>query len=63
MKIIYANLLGKWTPLTSEDSIFNEDPNIWIRENELHEHVFISIGHKGNGYKIHTSQIQILSKP
>ena len=57
---IYANLLGSWTLLSSEDStIFNEDPYTWLRENVINDHVFIQLGHKGKGYKLHVSHIQI----
>ncbi|MEB8649341.1 hypothetical protein P4G96_10595 [Bacillus cereus] len=59
MKKIYANLLGEWVELQDTDTIQNENPYIWIREHNLHEHNFINVSSGEKGYKIHVSQIQI----
>ena len=59
MKQIFVNLIGNWVELKDTDTIFNTNPYIWIKENNLHEHDFITIGYEGKGYKIHVSNVQI----
>jgi hypothetical protein len=57
---VYANLLGDWVELNGHGEIFNTPVQQWVKENNLHEHVFVSIKYKGKGYKIHVSQIQLV---
>ena len=58
---IYVNLLGDWTLLSDEDSIYNENPYTWIKENDLHEYTHLMVGVGNNGYRLHPSHIQIVN--
>lgn len=72
MKRLYANLLGNWTELTSDDIFLphGSSPSLWIEESmfyqyeDYHESVrgydFVSLVHNEVEYRIHISQFQII---
>lgn len=74
MKRIYANLLGTWTDI-SDATVFDYQPTLKYFEEvlltpidtnskftKLFEYNYINIQYDGKNYRIHPSQIQIVTE-
>lgn len=68
MKLMYANLLGDWKLLNDEPTIIIDnsysDISLWIEEKlpTLNDYPYININLKNKNYRIHPSQIQIVTE-
>lgn len=67
MKTIYVNAIGNYTKLTQEDLIQNIPAYQWLNEaspdddNLLEDLLFVNVSIGDTGYKVHHSQVQIVT--
>lgn len=68
MSLMYANLLGNWTLLNDEPTLIIDnsykDASLWIEEklSTLNDYPYINITFKNKNYRVHPSQIQIVTE-
>lgn len=68
MKFLYANLVGEWVNISEKDNIVIDnnytDASMWIKEQlqSLNDYSYIHLTVDNVDYRIHPSQIQIVTK-